>query len=120
MAALVVTGAGALFSRWLVDRWYPSMDAMVHGSFMLLVVGGLVYTLLRFTNDRRAADIQRFRAVAECNHQIRNALQVLSFSREAGSQTGSADLSRHTADSVQRIESTLAEVLPRVFAGRSR
>ena len=115
LAALVVTGLGALFSRWLVIMWYPSMDALVHGSFMLLVVGGLIYTLLRYTNDRRAADIDRFRTVAECNHHIRNALQVLSLARDTRTQQGSPEVSRHTADSVHRIELTLSEVLPRVL-----
>ena len=115
VAALIVTGACALFSRWLAIMWYPSIGGMVHGTFMLLVVGGLIYTLLRYTNDRRAADIQRFRTVAECNHHSRNALQVLSLTRDARTQPGSPEVSRYTADSVQRIELTLAEVLPRVL-----
>ena len=42
LAALIVTAGGALFSRWLVDTWYPSMSGWIHGSFMLLTVGGLV------------------------------------------------------------------------------
>ena len=91
------------------------MGGLVHGTFMLLVVGGLIYTLLRYTNDRRAADIARFRTVAECNHHIRNALQVLSLTRDARTQQGSPEASRYAADSVQRIELTLAEVLPRVL-----
>jgi len=115
LAALIVTGAGALFSRWLVSRWYPSIGALVHGPFMLLVVGGLIYTMLRYANDRRAADIQRLRTVAECNHHIRNALQVLSFTSDTRTQQASPEVSRHTADSVHRIELTLAEVLPRVL-----
>ena len=106
-----------LFSRWLVIMWYPSMDGIVHGLFMLLVVGGLIYALLRYTNDRRAADIERFRTVAECNHHIRNALQVLSLTRDARTQQGSPEVSRYAADSVHRIELTLAEVLPRVLHG---
>ena len=117
MAALIVTGVGALFSRWLVKTWYPSMDGMVHGTFMLLVVGGLIYTMLRRANERRAADIERFRTVAKCNHHIRNALQVLSLTCDTRTQQGSPDVSRHTADSVHRIELTLAEVLPKVLHG---
>jgi hypothetical protein len=111
----MVTAAGALFSRWLVNTWYPSMDGMVHGTFMLLVVGGLIHTLLRRANERRAADIERFGIVAECNHHIRNALQVLSLTCDTRTQQGSPEVTRHTADSVRRIELTLAEVLPRVL-----
>jgi hypothetical protein len=113
--ALMMSAVGAMFSRWLANTWYPSMDGLVHGGFMLLVVGGLVYTLLRYANDRRAADIQRFRTVAECNHHIRNALQVLSYTCDARNQQGSPEVRRHTADSVHRIELTLAEVLPRAL-----
>ncbi len=114
LAALVVTGSGALFSRWLVDTRYPSMSGWIHGSFMLLIVGGLVYTLLRYENVRRAANIHRFRIVAECNHHIRNALQTLIFNNEGTIQQESLGISK-IADSVRRIELTLYEVLPKVL-----
>jgi hypothetical protein len=115
MAALIVTAGGALFSRWLVDTWYPAMGGWIHGSFMLLIAGGLVYTLLRYENDRRAANIHRFRVVAECNHHIRNALQVLIFNHAGPIQQGSLGISRQIADAVRRIELTLSEVFPRVL-----
>jgi len=115
LSALIVTGAGALFSRWLVDNWYPPLGGWIHGSFMLLIVGGLVYALLRYENVRRAANIQRFRVVAECNHHIRNALQVLAFSDEGRIQQGSLATNRKVVDAVRRIELTLSEVFPRVL-----
>jgi hypothetical protein len=115
LAALIVTAGGALFSRWLVDTWYPSMSGWIHGSFMLLIVGGLLYTLLRHENDRRAANIHRFRVVAECNHHIRNALQVLLFTHDGRLQQESRGISRQIADAVHRIELTLSEVFPRVL-----
>ena len=115
LAALIVTAGGALFSRWLVDTWYPSMGGWIHGSFMLLIVGGLVYTSLRYENDRRAANIHRFRVVAECNHHIRNALQVLIFNHDGPIQQGSLGISGQIADAVRRIELTLSEVFPRVL-----
>jgi hypothetical protein len=115
LAALIVTAGGALFSRWLVNTWYPPMGGWIHGSFMLLIVGGLLYTLLRYENDRRAANIQRFRVVAECNHHIRNALQVMIFTHDGGIEQGSLGISRQIADAVHRIELTLSEVFPRVL-----
>jgi hypothetical protein len=114
LAALIVTGSGALFSRWLVDTRYPSMSGWIHGSFMLLIVGGLVYMLLRYENVRRAAHIHRFRIVAECNHHIRNALQVLIFNHDGAIQQESLGISK-IADAVQRIELTLSEVFPKVL-----
>jgi len=115
LAALIVTAGGALFSRWLVDTWNPSMGGWIHGSFMLLIVGGLVYTSLRYENDHRAANIRRFRIVAECNHHIRNALQVLIFNHAGPIQQGSLGISGQIADAVRRIELTLSEVFPRVL-----
>ncbi len=116
LAALIVTAGGALFSRWLVDTRYPTVGGWIHGSFMLLIVGGLLYTLLRYENDRRAANIQRFRVVAECNHHIRNALQVLIYSRDGHTEEGSLGIGRRQiADAVNRIELTLSEVFPRVL-----
>jgi hypothetical protein len=115
LAVLIVTGSGALFSRWLVDTRYPSTGGWIHGSFMLLIVGGLVYTLLRYENVRRTANIHRFRIVAECNHHIRNALQVLIFEHDGAIQQASLGVSRQIADAVHRIELTLSEVFPRVL-----
>lgn len=115
MAALIVTAAGALFSRWLVETWYPAMGGWIHGSFMLLIVGGLLYALLSYENNRRAANIQRFRVVAECNHHIRNALQVLIFNHDGSIHEGSLGVSRQIADAVHRIELTLSEVFPKVL-----
>ena len=114
LAALIVTTGGALFSRWLVETWYPSTGGWIHGSFMLLIVGGLLYALLKYENDRRTANIHRFRIVAECNHHIRNALQVLLYTHD-GRVQGALGVSRQIGDAVHRIELTLSEVFPRVL-----
>jgi hypothetical protein len=115
LAALTVTAVGALFSRWAVDTWYPHIGGWIHGSFMLLIVGGLIYALLSYENNRRAANIHRFRVVAECNHHIRNALQVLIFNYDGGIQRESLGISRQIVDAVRRIELTLSEVFPEVL-----
>jgi len=114
LAALIVTAGGALFSRWLVSTLYHPMGGWVHGSFMLAIVGGLVYLVLRGENNRRAAIIHRFRVVAECNHHIRNALCVLIYASDTP-ERDSFQASRQIADAVRRIELTLSEVLPRVL-----
>jgi len=113
LAALLVAGGGALFSRWLVITWYPAMGGWIHGSFMLLIVGGLVYALLRYENVHRSGSIRRFRVVAECNHHIRNALQVLAFSDD--NHQRSLGTSHRIIDAVRRIELTLSEIFPTVL-----
>jgi hypothetical protein len=114
IAAVAVTAAGALFSRWLVRAWYHPLGGLIHGSFMLLVVGGLVYALLRHESDRRTATIERLRIVAECNHHIRNALQVLILTGDAPTEQVTLGV-QQVADAVHRIDLTLSEVLPRVL-----
>jgi hypothetical protein len=91
------------------------MGGWIHGSFMLLIVGGLTYALMKYENNRRAANIHRFRVVAECNHHIRNALQVLIFNYDGTIQQKSLGISRQIADAVRRIELTLSEVFPEVL-----
>jgi hypothetical protein len=114
LAALIVTAGGALFSRWLADTRYPSIGGWVHGSFMMLIVGGLVYLVLRGENNRRAAIIHRFRVVAECNHHIRNALCVLMYAHDTPDRD-SFQVRREIGDAVRRIELTLSQVFPRVL-----
>ncbi len=114
LGILIVTGASALFSRWLVDTRYPSLGGWFHGMFMLMIVAGLVYALMRYENDRRAANIRRFRVVSECTHHIRNAVQVLIF-HDSGLERGSPAISRQIADAVHRIELTLSEVFPKML-----
>jgi len=120
LVGLIVTAGSAWFSRWIVE--YEALNRWLwkwgHPIFMLLLVGGLVYTLLRYANDRRAANIRRFRIVAECNHHIRNALQVLTLTQGSDTQQGAREVSL-IGDSVHRIELTLAEVLPGVVEGAS-
>jgi hypothetical protein len=53
--------------------------------------------------------------VAECNHHIRNALQVLIFNHDGSIQRESLGISRRIGDAVRRIELTLSEVFPEVL-----
>lgn len=71
-------------------------------------IPAILSKLLRRENERRAAEILRYRAVAEANHHIRNALQVLAFYAPSAEH-------REIGDAVQRIELTLSEVLPKVL-----
>jgi len=115
LTALFVTAGGALLSRWLVDAWYPAMGGWIHGAFMLLIVGALLYALLKHENDRRGAHIHRFRVLAECNHHIRNALQVLVCTHEEPIPHPSLEVKRQISEAVHRIELTLSEVFPEVL-----
>jgi len=74
-----------------------------------LVAGYLFYTWALNERMRRELIRERLRTIAEMNHHIRNALQVITYAMVAGKDDGSVEMIR---DSVERIEWALREVLP--------
>ncbi|MFB3815210.1 MAG: hypothetical protein ACE14L_13975 [Terriglobales bacterium] len=71
-------------------------------------VGLLIWFLLSATHARRRRVLQHVRNVAELNHQVRNALQVIVCSQHKADPAHSAMI----MESVQRIDRTLRELFP--------
>ena len=82
------------------SHWF----AWTVGSLDTLLIGGLVWVLMLRFRQRQLLAVQRFRVIAECNHHIRNALQVIAFA-----ETKDNIAMRQQVD---RIEWVLREVLP--------
>ncbi|HEY6971082.1 MAG TPA: hypothetical protein VJA94_17865 [Candidatus Angelobacter sp.] len=87
------------------------------GSSIIGIVAGLLfYQFLR--NERIKHEIvqQRMRMIAELNHHIRNALQVIRY---AGGSKSSSDASQLQLinEAVARIDWALREVLPKYPVG---
>ncbi|MGE5321438.1 MAG: hypothetical protein ACM3SW_01155 [Actinomycetota bacterium] len=78
------------------------------------IAGALFYQFAKNEKNRRELIRERMRTVAELNHHIRNALQVIKF---WGAQHQNCSLDemqiRLMKDSVERIEWALREVLPK-------
>lgn len=78
------------------------------------IAGALFYQFAKNEKNRRELIRERMRTVAELNHHIRNALQVIKF---WGAQHQNCALDemqiRLMKDSVERIEWALREVLPK-------
>ena len=74
-----------------------------------LVAGALVYVLSRRERQRQAYIDCRLRVIADMNHHIRNALQVITFYSRTGTkqQVG-------IVEAVERIEWALREILPQL------
>lgn len=74
-----------------------------------LVAGALVYVLSIREKQRRAYVECRLRVIAEMNHHIRNALQVITFYSRTGTkqQVG-------IVEAVERIQWALKEILPQL------
>jgi hypothetical protein len=75
-----------------------------------LVIGSLSYHLIRLQHQRRERLRQRVAAIADMNHHVRNALQVISLSFHGKSQ----DEISAIRESVNRIQWALRELLPKI------
>lgn len=75
-----------------------------------MIAGGLFLVIrIRAIEKQRLVE-QRLEKIAEMNHHIRNALQVVSSYAE---QVGELNAIRQINESVRRIEWAVSEILPR-------
>jgi hypothetical protein len=110
LVVLLVWVAGFGFDRLLARDGVTRTEILVTSNALTgLVAGFLFYTLALNERIRREVMRDRMRTIAEMNHHIRNALQVITYATEVGKDNESVELIRN---SVERIEWTLREVLP--------
>ena len=98
--------------HWLLlplDNLEQLWRRMAADAFAAVVIGLLVYRLLVALSERRRYTLERLQLIAVLNHHIRNSLQVIQFSAQATQHDGAI---RNIDDSVQRITSVLAEIIP--------
>lgn len=116
--ALALLAAGIVFLisaslDWTLLREHESNRAIIESSDALggLIAGALVFRLLQYERERRRQIRQRLEIIADMNHHIRNALQVIS-----GTAYSAADQEQLTAirESVTRIQWALREILPKM------
>jgi hypothetical protein len=60
-------------------RHLPRISLMLGGGAVALAVGLLVFQILTDIQERYQAMLDRLRRIAELNHHIRNALQVIAY-----------------------------------------
>lgn len=80
---------------------------MLAGAAVALAVGLLVFQLLTDIQERYQAMLDRLRRIAELNHHIRNALQVIAYHNVT--ERSERAIQQVNAE-VVRIESVLREV----------
>ncbi len=112
--ALVVSALDYMLDSLLahqgVSRGYM---LIVASAFTGVVAGGLFFQLAKHEKAQRELVRERVKTIAELNHHIRNALQVIKL---CGAQPGSgidAKPLQLIKESVDRIEWALREVLPK-------
>ena len=114
---VVVSALGIVLDRLLLKEGLPRLDMLIFSNGLTgLFAGGLFYQMAREAKASRALVEERMKIIAELNHHIRNALQVIKF---LGGQRSGLDAVQLQLinDSVDRIEWALRELLPRYSVG---
>jgi hypothetical protein len=110
VAVFVFSGGGVL--DWLVTHEHlPSISLVTAGAGVALTLGLLVFQVLTDIQERYQAMVDRLQRIAELNHHIRNALQVIAFHNVPELQHNEGAIQQVNA-AIIRIESVLREVLP--------
>lgn len=107
---LLVTISGYGFDRMLNrDGVSRKIISGTSNGLTGLVVAGLFLELTRNVQSRRRLVQARLEVIADMNHHIRNALQVLSYGTATHGSKKETEMMR---ESINRIEWALREVLP--------
>ena len=97
----------------LVKEGLPRRAMMIFSNTLTgLIAGWLFYSFACHERSRRELMRQRMRTIAELNHHIRNALQVIKFCGSDQANLGAMQL-QLIKESANRIEWALKEVLPK-------
>ncbi len=83
---------------------------LVSDAVTALIAGSLMLWVLLVQRMRHLESQQRMQVIADMNHHVRNALQVISY---WGMQEVDRNQLRLIAEAVERIEWALRDVLPR-------
>ncbi len=84
--------------------------AVIDSAIISVMTAGAVYAALAAARVRRRNFLQRLRDVAVLNHNVRNALQAIVYSKYLRPE----EQAEVVLDSVNRIDKTLKELFPAV------
>jgi len=99
-----------LMHRFLVADLGRRWERLLAEGVSAVAVAGLTAGFMDVANQRQQAALLRMQVISEMNHHIRNALGAISLTTDS---IQNYDCVRVIADSVDRIEWTLREVLLR-------
>jgi hypothetical protein len=77
---LLVSAVGFVFDYLLVEEGVRRIDILIESNALTgVVAAAFFYYLASYERERRRMVRQRLNTIAEMNHHIRNALQVISY-----------------------------------------
>jgi hypothetical protein len=114
VVTLVVAAIGFFFDNLIVKEGLPRIAMLILSNTITgLFAAGLFYQVIREERANRELVRARMKTIAELNHHIRNALQVIKFLGAQQRSSLDAMQLQLINDSVDRIEWALREVLPK-------
>jgi hypothetical protein len=111
LATGFVVIAGMIFDRLLLKEGIPKFGLLLASNLLTGIVAGLFYVQSRIREiEKQRLNEQRLAKIAEMNHHIRNALQVVAFYDILSDNARTVGTVK---EAIHRIEWTLQEVLPK-------
>ncbi len=118
LVVVVVSLIGIVLDRLLLKEGLPRLEMLIFSNGLTgLFAGGMFFQMAREAKASRELVAERMKTIAELNHHIRNALQVIKFlggQKRTGLDAVQLQLINDSAD---RIEWALRELLPRYPLG---
>lgn len=109
---LVVTATGYLLDRLLRQEGVTPRELLLFSDFLVGLVAAILVFILTLHHEQRTRYVAgRLAIIAEMNHHIRNALQVITFQISSAKDEKEIGAMR---DAVNRITWALSEVLPQM------
>jgi hypothetical protein len=109
--AVLISAVGYGFDRLLLQEGVPRFDVLLLANLLTGLVAAAFFWQARSRNQEKERLLeQKLETIAEMNHHVRNALQVVAY---YGYQHDDDKASKLINQSIARIEWTLKEVLPR-------
>ena len=116
MLTAVAAGVAAGIIEYLIHTTVTKLAlpgqfvAVLDSTIAAIIAAICVYVVLAAARARRIALLQHLRNVAELNHEVRNALQMIVYSKYLAPQ----EQAEAVLKSVNRIERTLKHLFPAV------
>ena len=119
LVIVIVSALGIVLDLALRTEGVPRRDLMLLSNVITgIIAGWLFYQFARNEKNKREHMRASMRTVADLNHHIRNALQVIRYAGDSKSAQDATQL-QLINEAVARIEWALREVLPKYSPGQA-
>lgn len=112
LLATLLTFVITSLADWLMLRQHESarLTIEISDGLAAVAIGALSFQIFRLQQQRQQRLRRRLELIADMNHHVRNALQVIAFSTEGKNEEEIATI----RESVNRIQWALTELLPKL------